>query len=63
MTVAYAATGGSPFGAGNAHSILYRIMYGDPDIAAVPDSLRPLVEAALQKTRRAARPRSNCWTG
>jgi serine/threonine protein kinase len=49
VTVAYAATGRSPFGAGNTHSILYRIMYGDPDIAAVPDSLRPLVEAALTK--------------
>ena len=49
VTVAYAATGRSPFGAGNAHSILYRIVYGDPDIAAVPDSLRPLVEAALAK--------------
>ena len=49
VTVAYAATGRSPFGAGNTHSILYRIMYGDPDIAAVPDSLRPLVEAALIK--------------
>ncbi len=49
VTVAYAATGRSPFGAGNTHSILYRIMYGDPDIAAVPDSLRPLVEAALAK--------------
>jgi serine/threonine protein kinase len=49
VTVAYAATGRSPFGVGNAHSILYRIMYGDPDIAAVPDSLRPLVEAALAK--------------
>jgi serine/threonine protein kinase len=49
VTVAYAATGRSPFGAGNTHSVLYRIMYGDPDIAAVPDSLRPLVEAALAK--------------
>ena len=49
VTVAYAATGRSPFGAGNAHSILYRIMYGDPEIAAVPGSLRPLVEAALGK--------------
>ena len=49
VTVAYAATGRSPFGAGNAHSILYRIVYGDPDVAAVPDSLRPLVEAALAK--------------
>ena len=49
VTVAYAATGRSPFGAGNAHSILYRIVYGDPDIAAVPDPLRSLVEAALAK--------------
>ena len=49
VTVAYAAGGRSPFGAGNSHSILYRIMYGDPDIASVPDSLRPLVEASLAK--------------
>jgi serine/threonine protein kinase len=49
VTVAYAATGRSPFGAGNTHSVLYRIMYGDADITAVPDSLRPLVEAALAK--------------
>ncbi len=49
VTVAYAATGQSPFGAGNSHSILYRIMYGDPDIASVPDSLLPLVEASLAK--------------
>jgi serine/threonine protein kinase len=49
VTVAYAASGRSPFGAGNTHSILYRIMYGEADIAAVPDSVRPLVEAALAK--------------
>jgi serine/threonine protein kinase len=49
VTVAYAATGRSPFGAGNSHSILYRVMYGDPDIASVPDSLLPLVEASLAK--------------
>jgi serine/threonine protein kinase len=52
VTVAYAASGRSPFGAGNSHSILYRIMYGDPDIASVPDSLRPLVEASLAKDPR-----------
>jgi eukaryotic-like serine/threonine-protein kinase len=52
VTVAYAASGRSPFGAGNTHSILYRIMYGDPDIAAVPDSLRSLVQAALTKDPR-----------
>jgi len=49
VTVAYAASGRSPFGAGNTHSILYRIMYGDPDISSVPDSLLPLVEASLAK--------------
>jgi eukaryotic-like serine/threonine-protein kinase len=49
VTVAYAATGRSPFGTGNSHSILYRVMYGDPDIASVPDSLLPLVEASLAK--------------
>ena len=49
VTVAYAATGRSPFGAGNTHSVLYKIMYGDADIATVPDPMRPLVEDALTK--------------
>ena len=49
VTVAYAASGRSPFGAGSTHSILYKIMYGDADISTVPDSLRPLVEDALIK--------------
>jgi serine/threonine protein kinase len=49
VTVAYAATGRSPFGAGNTHAVLYRIMYGDADIASVPDSLLPLVESSLAK--------------
>jgi serine/threonine protein kinase len=49
VTVAYAASGRSPFGAGSTHSVLYRIMYGDADIASVPDSLLPLVEASLVK--------------
>ena len=49
VTVAYAASGRSPFGTGNTHAVLYRIMYGDAEIASVPDSLLPLVEAALVK--------------
>src|SRR5437660_2739843 len=49
VTVAYAASGRSPFGAGSTHSILYQIIYGDADISTVPDSLHPLVEAALIK--------------
>ena len=49
VTVAYAATGQSPFGAGEVHAILYRVVHDDPDIAAVPEPLRPLVAAALAK--------------
>jgi len=49
VTVAYAATGQSPFGTGQTHAILYRVVHGDPDITAVPEPLRPLVAAALAK--------------
>jgi serine/threonine protein kinase len=49
VTVAYAATGQSPFGTGEAHAILYRVVHGAPDIAAVPEPLRPLVAATLAK--------------
>ena len=49
VTVAYAATGRPPFGAGATDAVLYRVMYADPDITGTPGSLRPLVEAALAK--------------
>jgi serine/threonine protein kinase len=49
VTIAHAATGQPPFGTGTAHAILYRIMYNEPDIAAVPDALRSLVMWALAK--------------
>jgi serine/threonine protein kinase len=49
VTVAYAATGQPPFGSGDTHAVLYRVMHGDPDIAGVPDPLRSLVAAALTK--------------
>jgi len=49
VTVAYAAVGHSPWGTGNTDAVLYRVMYADPDIAAVPQSLKPLVAAALAK--------------
>jgi protein kinase-like protein len=49
VTVAYAATGQSPFGTGDTHAVLYRVMYGEPDIAAVPEPLLALVAAALAK--------------
>ena len=49
VTVAYAATGQSPFGTGETHAILYRVLHADPDIAAVPQQLRLLVAATLAK--------------
>jgi len=47
VTVAYAASGQPPFGTGSTEAVLYRIMNGEPSLAAVPKSLRPLVKAAL----------------
>jgi serine/threonine protein kinase len=49
VTIGYAAVGHSPWGTGNTDAVLYRVMYADPDITAVPDSLKPLVAAALAK--------------
>ena len=49
VTIGYAATGHSPFGIGDTKAILYRVLYADPDISTVPDSLKPLVQAALNK--------------
>ena len=49
VTVGYAASGESPFGTGPTEAIMYRVLYAEPDISAVPGSLRPLVEAALVK--------------
>jgi serine/threonine protein kinase len=49
VTVAYAATGQSPFGGGPADAILYRVLHERPDLSGVPPEVRPLVEAALAK--------------
>jgi serine/threonine protein kinase len=53
VTVAYAASGQPPFGAGTSDVILYRILHATPDIAAVPATLRPQVTAALAKEPQA----------
>jgi serine/threonine protein kinase len=52
VTVAYAASGQSPFGAGPADAVMYRILHAQPSIASVPWSLRPLLDAALAKEPR-----------
>lgn len=49
LVVGYAASGLQPFGTGPTDAILYRIMHHSPELGAVPEELRPLVEAALDK--------------
>ena len=49
VTVAYAASGQPPFGAGPTDAMVYRILHAQPGIAAVPEALRPAVAAALAK--------------
>jgi serine/threonine protein kinase len=49
LTVAYAASGRPPFGTGPTEALMFRVLHGSPDIAAVPAALLPLVEAALSK--------------
>jgi len=58
VTLAYAASGEMPFGTGSAEVIFYRILHVEPDTAAVPERLRPLVEAALAKDPQ-RRPRAD----
>ncbi|MCP3817930.1 serine/threonine protein kinase [Streptomyces sp. A3M-1-3] len=55
--LAYAATGALPFGAADSgvHALMYRIAEEEPDLAALPDSLRDLVRDCLRKDP-AARP-------
>jgi predicted Ser/Thr protein kinase len=48
-TMAYAATGRAPFGAGTYETIFYRIVSGRADLAGVPAPLLPLVSAALSR--------------
>ena len=49
VTVGFAAAGQSPFGTGDTNAVLYRVLHADPDLTAVPEPLKPLVQAALAK--------------
>ncbi|MCX4092868.1 serine/threonine-protein kinase [Nocardia sp. alder85J] len=45
----YAAGGTGPFGDGDSISMLWRVVQEQPQLDALPDSLRPLVQACLDK--------------
>ncbi|WKX71208.1 serine/threonine-protein kinase [Streptomyces sp. XD-27] len=47
--VLVAAAGGSAFGDGTPVSLMYRSVHHPPDLSAVPDPLRPIVAACLEK--------------
>ncbi|NJQ05841.1 bifunctional serine/threonine-protein kinase/ABC transporter substrate-binding protein [Streptomyces lonarensis] len=47
--LAYAATGQRPFGSGPVEAMLFRTVYDEPDLAAVPGPLRPVIEELLTK--------------
>ncbi|MDE3725193.1 serine/threonine-protein kinase [Nocardiopsis sp. N85] len=55
--VALAATGRDPFGQGTPQELRARVEAGDHDVDGVPETLRPLVEAALSVDPE-ARPRA-----
>jgi predicted Ser/Thr protein kinase len=48
-TLLFAATGRLPFGDDAVSTMMQRIMYEQPDLSALPDSLRELVAEALAK--------------
>ncbi|MFE9650211.1 protein kinase [Streptomyces sp. NPDC006365] len=45
----FAATGGSAFGAGDPHAVLYRVVHEEPDLNRVPMEIRELVARCLRK--------------
>ncbi|GCB46998.1 LamG-like jellyroll fold domain-containing protein [Streptomyces sp. NL15-2K] len=48
--LAFAATGGNPFGGGPTPALLYRVVHNEPDVDAVADpALRALITACLTK--------------
>src|ERR1700748_1052628 len=53
--LAFAATGQGPFGSGTAPTLVYRVVNAAPDLSAVPEQLRPVIERCLARNP-AARP-------
>ncbi|MEU9110509.1 PQQ-binding-like beta-propeller repeat protein [Streptomyces sp. NPDC048483] len=53
VVLAYAVSGRQPFGTGSAAGMLYQVAHGEPDLSAVPEALRPLVQECLAKDPQA----------
>jgi eukaryotic-like serine/threonine-protein kinase len=49
----FAVTGAGPFGEGHPAAVLYRVVYAEPDLSAVPGMLAGLVARCLAKDPRA----------
>jgi hypothetical protein len=47
--LAFAASGAGPFGTGSTQGLMYRVVHGEPDLAAVPEPVRGLVGRCLAK--------------
>jgi serine/threonine protein kinase len=45
----YAARGEGPFGVGDTAALLYRVVYGTPNIDQVPENIRPLITRSLSR--------------
>jgi serine/threonine kinase PknH len=60
-TVAFAATGRQPYGAGTYQTIFYRVLQGKAELDGIPAPLLPLVAAALSVNPR-ARPSAQVLT-
>ncbi|MFJ9177425.1 serine/threonine protein kinase [Streptomyces sp. NPDC102360] len=50
QTAVFAATGGTAYGEGDPHAVLYRVVHEEPDLSKVPDTLRELIAGCLTKS-------------
>ncbi len=48
-TIAFAATGRPPFGAGSYETVFFRIVHGQPNLDTLPAALGPLVRRSLSR--------------
>jgi hypothetical protein len=51
-TVAFAATGRQPFGTGTFQTIFFRVLNGQAELGGVPETMLPLLAAALTRNPR-----------